>query len=83
MLEYNVKITSGIIIRLSQGLMCSIPLVIEDGINSDRAPQDIQYHLLHFCRWDWKNYNRCDEEKESPLATMLPKDSWAGYPYEA
>ena len=80
--KVTIKITSELIIKLSGGLLASIPLVIEDGIDSDRQPLDLPAHQLHFCRWNWKNYNKCDPEKESPLARMLPKDSWPSYPYK-
>jgi GR25 family glycosyltransferase involved in LPS biosynthesis len=81
MLKEDNKITSEIILRKSSGYMTSIPLVIEDGITSCRAPQDIQYHLRHFCRWNWNNYNKCDPERESPLSKLNPNDSWPGYPF--
>lgn len=80
MLKEEKKITSELFTRTSGGYMTSIPLVIEDCISSCRAPQDIPYHLRHFCRWNWNNYSKCDSQRESPLADMQPSDAWPGYP---
>lgn len=81
MLINDTKITSEITIRTSDGFKTSIPLVIEDCINSVRAPQDVPYHLRAFCRWNWNNYNKCDPNRLSPLADMKATDAWIGYPY--
>lgn len=81
MLINDTKITSEIVIRTSKGFKTSIPLVIEDCINSVRAPQDVPYHLRAFCRWNWNNYSKCDRDRLSPLAEMKATDAWIGYPY--
>jgi GR25 family glycosyltransferase involved in LPS biosynthesis len=75
-------ISSEAIILRSGGLMTSVPLVLEDNISSDRAPQDSPFHLRHFSRWNYNNYNRSDPDRESPLARMNPTDSWPGYPFK-
>lgn len=75
------KISSEIIIRRSEGYMASTPLVIEDCISSDRAPQDVSYHVKFFCYWDYSNYNLSDPNKLSPISRTTPLDAWKGYPY--
>ncbi len=82
MLENDQKITSEIILRTSNGYMSAVPLVIEDCISSCRAPQDLPYHMRHFCRWDWCNYNNCDPDEQSPLISMKPGNAWEGYPFK-
>jgi hypothetical protein len=62
--------------------MASVPLVLEDNIGSDRAPQDIPYHLRHFSRWTYTNYIGSDPDGQSPLAKMKPSDSYPGYPFK-
>lgn len=54
-------------IRLSDGYMAYPPLVIEDGIDSDRASEDLPYHHHHFRFWGYENYNETEEEHISPL----------------
>lgn len=76
------KVTSEIIIRRSGGYMAAYPIVIEDCIDSDRATQDIPFHLRHFCRWDYACFINSDPERLSPLAKMSPSNSWPGYPFE-
>lgn len=60
--------TSEVIIRESKGYMAWPPLVIEDGIDSDREPADLPYHLPHFKFWKYENYNSSEKEHISPLA---------------
>lgn len=76
------KITSEAIIQRSGGYMASVPLVVEDNIGSDRAPQDIPFHLRHFSRWTYANYIGSDPDGQSPLAKMKPSDSYPGYPFK-
>lgn len=60
--------TSEVIIRESKGYMAWPPLVVEDGIDSDREPDDLPYHLPHFKYWKYENYNSSEKEHISPLA---------------
>ena len=76
------KITSEIILRKSHGYMVAKPIIIEDCINSDRATQDIPYHVRHFCYWNWINFNLSDPDKLSPLHNKNPSDAWEGYPFK-
>lgn len=75
------RIPPEIIIHRSNGYMVTHPIVIEDCIDSDRAPHDLPFHLKHWCYWDYKKYNKYDAEQLSPLAKLTPKDAWEGYPY--
>lgn len=81
MMDEHKKITSEIIIRESGGAMASLPLVIEDGISSCRAPHDLPFHARYFCRWGWDNYSVGDPEVESPLAKLSPDQSWPKFPF--
>ena len=56
------------IIRQSKGYMTYPPLVIEDGIDSDRDPGDLEYHHHHFRYWGYENYSASEKEHISPLA---------------
>jgi GR25 family glycosyltransferase involved in LPS biosynthesis len=60
--------TSEVIIRQSGGLIAYPPLVIEDGIDSDRAPEDLEYHHHHFKYWGYEKYSSSEREHLSPLA---------------
>ena len=64
----NTLRTSEVIIRESKGYMAWPPLVIEDGIDSDREPEDLPYHHPHFKYWGYENYNSTEVEHISPLA---------------
>lgn len=75
------KITSEIIIQLSEGYMVSHPLVIEDCIDSDRAPQDLAFHARHWIYWRYKNFTTSDPEQLSPLKYMSKADAWEKYPF--
>jgi hypothetical protein len=76
------KISSEIILRRSNGYMSASPIVIEDCISSDRAPQDIPFHLKHFCFWDYSNFSNSDPLRLSPLAHKIPRDAWENYPFK-
>lgn len=73
------KVTSEVIIRRSNGLICIPPLVIEDCIDSDRNPLDVPYHVKHFGYWEWKNYNNSDPNKLSPLCNIKKEACWNHY----
>ena len=75
------KMTSEIIIQLSDGYMVSHPLVIEDCIDSDRAPQDIPFHVRHWCHWNYDNYLQSDPNRFSPLKEIPPTEGWDDYPF--
>ncbi len=62
------EITSEVIIQRSQGAIVVWPLVIEDGIDSDRAPEDLPFHASHFSYWGWENFKRSDPLGKSPLS---------------
>lgn len=55
------EITSESIIRSSSGLMVYPPLVIEDGIDSDREPDDLPFHHPHFHHWGYSNYTATED----------------------
>ena len=76
------KLSSEIILRNSNGYMAAVPLVIEDCISSDRAIQDIPYHVRHFCYWNYSNNNLSDPGGLSPLKNMSPSDAWEDYPFK-
>lgn len=50
------KITSEHIIQRSGGFLHVPPLVLEDGIDSDRKTEDTPYHHYHFASWKGKRY---------------------------
>jgi hypothetical protein len=82
-LTYDLdKVTSEIIIRKSGGYMVTVPLVIEDCIDSDRAPQDLPYHEKHWCYWDYNNYDASDFDYQSPLIELSVNSCWTGYPFK-
>jgi len=58
---------SEVIIRESKGYMAYPPLVIEEGIDSDREPADLPYHHHLFKYWGYQNYNSAEKEHLSPL----------------
>ncbi len=60
--------SSEIIIRASGGYIAYPPLAIEDGIDSDRAPEDLPYHHNHFRQWGYENYNECEKVDLCPFA---------------
>jgi hypothetical protein len=78
----NGKLTSEVVIRRSNGCMARYPLVIEDCIDSVRAPQDLPFHMKHFCHWDWHNYSLSDLKCESPLASLTTDKAWKDYPFK-
>lgn len=73
------RIPPEIFIHKSQGYMVSVPLVIEDCIDSDRAPHDLPFHLKHWCHWNYNDYSNSDIGTVSPLSKLTPKDACANY----
>lgn len=81
------KITSEEILRRSSqngppGLISAVPLVVEDSISSDRAPQDLPYHVKHNSRWQYSNYSDSDPDQLSPLAKLKPENAHPGFPFK-
>lgn len=75
----NEKITSEHFIRFSGGLMTTFPFAIEDGINSCRAPEDLPFHLRHYCKWGYTNYSLGDPQGLSPLKEVKEETAWKAY----
>lgn len=53
----STLLTSEVIIQESGGMLVYPPMVIEDCIDSDRAPEDLPYHKKHFDSWGRNNYS--------------------------
>lgn len=58
--EKDILKSSEVIIRCSEGYFVYPPIVIEDGIDSDRAPNDLPAHRKHFEQWGYSNFSACD-----------------------
>lgn len=56
-----------VIVRASEGYLMYPPLVIEDGIDSDRAPEDLPYHHRHFKYWGYQNFSKGEDSHECPI----------------
>lgn len=61
--------SSEAIIRSSGGYMMYPPLVIEDGIDSERAPEDLPFHHRHFSWWGYENFSSAEIDNSCPFAT--------------
>lgn len=55
--RHGTEITAEIIVRASGGVLAHPYLVIEDMIDSDRAPHELSYHRKHFECWGIENYS--------------------------
>lgn len=64
----NCQHTSEVILRYSNGYLAYPPMAIEEGIDSERAPEDMPFHHNHFGQWGYKNFNLGEIEDISPLA---------------
>ena len=60
--------SSEVITQESNGYFVYPPLVIEDGIDSDRAPEDLPYHHNHFKYWGYDNYSKGENTHVCPFA---------------
>lgn len=61
--------TSEVILRNSGGCLAKPPLAIEEGLDSERAPEDMPYHHNHFRQWGYENFNAGEVNVVCPFAT--------------
>jgi GR25 family glycosyltransferase involved in LPS biosynthesis len=56
------------ILRHSKGYICYPLLAIEEGIDSERAPEDIPYHHRHFSSWGYSNFEKAEKDHVAPFS---------------
>jgi hypothetical protein len=70
----NCQHTSEVIARYSNGNICYPVLAIEEGIDSERAPDDIPYHHNHFRQWGYHNFSDAEIIHVCPYAYSVAKN---------
>jgi GR25 family glycosyltransferase involved in LPS biosynthesis len=60
--------TGEVILRHSKGYICYPLLAIEEGVDSERAPEDIPYHHRHFSAWGYENFDKAEKDHVAPYS---------------
>jgi GR25 family glycosyltransferase involved in LPS biosynthesis len=60
--------TGEVILRHSKGYICYPLLAIEEGVDSERAPEDIPYHHRHFSAWGYENFEKAEKDHVAPYS---------------
>lgn len=60
--------TGEVILRNSKGYICYPLLAIEEGVDSERATEDIPYHHRHFSAWGYENFEHAERVHVAPYS---------------